>query len=59
MVTIPKNPQMVHYIHLSTRIGVLTQDSRTIQLQDICKNGFEMTEGHFVYSLDKALDYTQ
>ena len=42
-------------VHVSTKIGVLTQDSRTIQLWDFCNKRFEMSEGHFVHSLDKAL----
>ena len=35
--------------------GVLTQDSRTTELEDVCNKGFEMNEGHFVHSLDMAL----
>ena len=31
------------------------QDSRTIQLRDLCNKGFENSEGPFVRSLDKAL----
>ena len=31
------------------------QDSRTIQLRDLCNKGFEKSEGPFVRSLDKAL----
>ena len=46
---------MVHYVHVSTKIGVLTQDSRIIHLRDFCNKGFEMSEGPFVRSLDKAL----
>ena len=46
---------MVHYVHVSMKIGVLTQDSRIIHLRDFCNKGFEMSEGPFVCSLDKAL----
>ena len=34
---------------------VLTQDSRTTELEDVCNKGFAMNEGHFVHSLDMAL----
>jgi len=35
--------------------SLLTQDSRTTELQDVSNKGFEMNEGPFVHSLDKVL----
>ena len=45
---------MIQSVH-TCNTDVLTQDSRTTELEDVCNKGFETNEGHFVHSLDMAL----